>query len=66
MWNIDPQTGKLEVVSFCKDVDVNDLAAVPDPNTGVLTWRVGSISSHTSGWTEGIIGAAAAFVATAP
>jgi starvation-inducible outer membrane lipoprotein len=59
-WSIKPQTGELSVISICKDVDVNDLYF------DGKTWRIGSVSSHTSGLTEGIIGAAAAIVVLAP
>lgn len=59
-WSIEPQTGKLSVISFCKDIDVNDLSVAIDANG--VAWRVGNMSSHTSGLTEGIIGAAAAIV----
>jgi hypothetical protein len=56
-WSIKPQTSELTVISFCKDVDVNDV------HFDGKTLRVGSVSSRTSGWTESIAAVAIAIFA---
>jgi hypothetical protein len=64
--NFDPQSSKLTAIGVCKDFDMNDVDYATDPNTGKPTLHIGSISTRTSGFTEGVIGAIGAIFMLAP